>query len=186
MRRIFPLLLAVCSCSQQDADMRPEVGDGLLRPTQVYPNEKILITLWRSQTNNKEQITIFINPDRTLHVIKYDQRMSQELRVPVIHTLDKKTLSESALNFLQQRLFTYRPEKLTEGGITILPKGCPFPNHVPAIINVGFEDFSGKAGYFILHEGCVSPSARRIEADLRYIMSKLPKLKGTDGYGWGA
>ena len=82
------------------------------------------------------------------------------------------------------RLSVYRPEKLVEEGPSLLPKGCDFTSHGQGVVTIGFKGTKGKSGYFLLQEGCEGSSAGRIKADLKDILSKIPELEGTHGYGW--
>ena len=184
MRLPYLFLLALCSCSPPEATLRSEIGDGALRPAAVYPGEEISITLWQTQGDPPDQISIVIKPDRTLHVRRYDVDRSQERSELITHTLDTEHVNELVFDELRTRLSVYRPEQLAENGPTMLPQGCGFISHSQGVINVGFEDANGKSGYFVLPEGRVRPSAAKIEADLEDILSLLPELDGTIGYGW--
>lgn len=182
MRLHYLLFLALCSCGSHEATMRSEIGDGALGPAKVSPDEEISITLWQAQGDPPDQISIVIKPNRTLDVRRYDR--SEERFELITRTLDTKHVSEQLFDELRMRLTVYRPEELPKDGPIILPKGCGFISHSQGLINVGFVDANENSGIFILQEGCAGPSAARIEADLKDILSKLPELDGTTGYGW--
>ena len=164
--------------------MRSEIGGGALGPAKVYPAEEISITLWQAQGDPPEQISLVIKPDRTLHVIRYDLDWSQKRTELVTRILDTEHVSEQLFDELRTRLSVYRPEELAEDGPMIFPNGCGFITHNRGVIHVGFEDAKGKSGYFLLQEGCVGSSAVKTKADLRDVLSKMPELDGTVGYGW--
>ena len=183
MRLPYLLLLALCSCSPPEAALRSEIGDGALRPAEVYPDEAISITLWQAQGNPPDQISIVIKPDHTLRVERYDVDRSKERSELITKTLDTEHISERLFKELRTRLSVYRPQELAKDGPIMFPRGCGFISHSQGVINVGFEDASGKSGYFVLQEGCLGPSAARTKADLKDILSKIPELDGAEGYG---
>lgn len=183
MRLPFILFLALCSCSPPQASLRSEIGDGALRPAKVQPDEEISITLWQVQGDAPDQISIVIQPDQTLHVERYDVDWSRERPELIAHTLHTEHVSKQLFDELRTRLSVYRPQELTKDGPFVLPKGCGFISHGQGVISIGFEDANGKWGYFLLQEGCVGPSAARTKADLKDVLSKMPELDGSDGYG---
>lgn len=184
MRRLYLLLLVLCSCSPPEATMRSEIGDGALQPAKVSLDEDISITLWQAEGDPPDQVSVVIRPDRTLSVIKYDVDRSQERSEFITHKLDAKHLTQQLSDELRTRLTVYRPEKLAADGPIIFPRGCSFTSHSQGVINIGFMDANERSGYFVLQEGCTGPSAARIEADLKDILYKLPEVDGTRGYGW--
>lgn len=184
MRLPYLMLLALCSCSPPEATLRSEIGDGALRPAKVYPDEEISITLWEARGDPPDQITIVIKPDQSMRVERYDVNRSKERSELITHTLDTEQVSEQLFDELRTRLSVYRPQELAKDGPMIFPRGCGFISHSQGVINVGFEDANGKSGYFVLQEACVGASAARTKADLEDILSKMPELDGTEGYGW--
>lgn len=184
MRLSHLLILALCGCSPADAEIRSEIGDGALRPAKIYPGEEITLTIRRTQGDPSEQISIVIKPDRTLHVERHNWNFSHGRTELVTHTVDIKHIDERLLRDLYIRLSPYRPEQLTEDGATLSPKDCNITSHGSSIVSVGFKDTNDKIGVFVLQKGCAGQSAARIESDLKQILSKLPELDGTKGYGW--
>ena len=179
-------LIGICSgCAPAPEDIRSEVGSGDALPAaKVHPDEKITITLWKLHSNEPDQISIEIEPDRRLFVRRYNVRWLDE-RVDVdTETLDTQHLDKAEFDKLRRRLSVYRPIELHSSGPSILPRTCGFITHGQAIINVSFEDREGRTGSFILQNGCEGSSARRIEKDLKQILIDLPHLDGISGYGW--
>jgi hypothetical protein len=179
---IYIILLGICtSCSSAPSDIRSEIdSEEKLPPAKVYPDEKITITLWNPTSDEVDQISIEIEPDRSVYVRKYD------VDWPTVHTneLDSAHLDQHEFDNLRASLSIYRPARLGVWRSFNVPKGCELTPHVRAIINVSFKNSEERTGGFIFPSDCVSPSGDRIEADLRNVLSKLSDLEGIDGYGW--
>jgi hypothetical protein len=185
MRWLYLLVLALSACSPTKADIRSEIGsEAALPPAKVYPDEVLSITLWERLSDSPDQISIVIEPNRILHVVKYDIDWLQVPAIVSTRILETKNLDQALFDELRARISVYRPLELSRGGSIILPRGCSFIMDGQSVINVSFRNTHEQSSHFVLQEGCVGPSVTRIERDLKEILSKLPELNATTGYGW--
>lgn len=179
------MVLALSACSPTKSDIRSEIGsEDVLPPAKVYPGETISITLWNPLSDSPDQVSILIEPNRTLYVRKYHVDWSQNPPDVDTKTLDTKQLDEDLYDELRRRLSDYRPVELSPSENIIMPRGCDFVMDGKSVISVAFRDIKGQMGVFVLQESCVGPSASKIKSDLKQILSKLPELDGTTRYGW--
>lgn len=185
MRLPYLLVLALAACSPTDSAVRSEIwSEGSLPRTRVYPGEEISITLWNLRSDSPDQVSILIEPNGTLYVRRYEVDWLENPPRINAQTLDSKQMNEDLLGELRNRLSAYRPAALSKAGPTVFPKGCSLIMHGRSVISVSFRGTHEQSGSFVFQEGCVGPSAAKIETDLKEIMSMLPALNGTAGYGW--
>jgi hypothetical protein len=180
------MFFAVSACNSQSS-VRSDIGsENDLPPAQAYPDEVISITLWKRDGEPTDQVSITIEPDRRISLLKYAIDRPEGDIVVATQVLDTKRLDQDLFKEIRARFANYRPVELDRVGSIILPKGCGFIHDGRGIVNIQFNDDQDRSGSFLLQKGCDTASATRITSDLQDILDKLPNLKGEEGYGWSS
>ena len=183
---ILPALW-IAGCERAKVNLRSIVGDGSLDAVNSHPSETIrvsLVDLGRDQTRN---LDLVLTPNRTLAITRYRLEWPENEAgrpKPVVEAEEKLPLSSYQSDEFRRRLSVFRPALLSQDGPFVLPKECNFIDHGSSKAVVAFSDAQNRMGLFILQAGCNNPNAKRLEAELRDVVGRLPHTRTAEAFIW--